>query len=191
MGFLNRFFLMLSMLVMMAAALAVLSVCLHILPEHYWLNEVHYAISRPETIAIAVVVLLVSLNLFFASFSRQVPKERSSGEFVIVSGASGDVRVSIAAVRDLLKKLVRDIRGVRDAHVHVMAARDAKAAHPLRVEISLAIGQETNVSVVSEMATARVQEQLKELLGFQDVPVAVDIADISNVAPPDRKRRVV
>lgn len=191
MGFLNRFFLMLSMLVMMATALAVLSVCLHVLPEHYWLNEVHYAVSRPETIAVAIVVLLISLNLFFTAFSRQAPRERSGGEFVVVSGASGDVRVSLSAVRTLLEKLVRDVRGVRDARVQVRAATDAKARHPLRVEMSLAVGQEANVSGISETATARVREQLADSLGFQDVPVAVDIADISNAAPPDRKRRVV
>jgi len=190
MGFLNRFFLVLSTLVMMAAALSLLAVCLRILPEHYWLNEVHYAISRPETIAVAVVILLVGLNLFFAAFSRQAPKERSSGEFVVVASATGDVRVSLVAVRELLEKLVKDVRGVRDTRVQVMAARDAKAGHPLRVELSLAIGQEDNVSSVSEAAVARVHQQLADSLGFQDVPVNVDIIAISNVAQ-NRKRRVV
>ena len=131
-----------------------------------------------------------NLNLFFAAFSRQAPKEHTSGEFVVVAGVSGDVRVSLAAVRELLEKLVRDVRGVRDAHVQVMAAKDVKAAHPLRVGLSLAIGQEANVSGVSEAAAARVRQQLADSLGFQDVPVAVDIAAISNVAT-EKKRRVV
>ena len=191
MGILNRFFLMLASLALLAIALAVLTVSLRLLPQSYWLNELNFLLGRPETIAVSVIALLIALQLFFASFSRDKrPSESTRGEFVMVSGANGEVRVSLSAIRELVDRLVREVRGIRDVQVKVSTVKDKKAVQPLKVALSLVIGQDANVKDVSAAAVANVQQQLVKVMGFAEVPVSVDVAAISNAAP-DRKRRVV
>lgn len=191
MGILNRFFLLLASLVLLAASLAVLAVVLHLLPESFWYNQLMFAVARPETVAAAIVTLLISLHLFFVSFSRHSPKPATSkGEFLIVDGASGEVRVALPAISDLVEKLVAEVHGVRDVRVRTTASRDPKEERPLQIALSLAVGREINVGTVSSMVVGRVKQQLEQTMGLTDVPVMVDVTAITNAAP-ERKRRVV
>jgi uncharacterized alkaline shock family protein YloU len=99
------------------------------------------------------------------------------------------VGVALDAVRGLVEKLVRDVRGVRDAKVKVRSWPKGEG-EPLSVSLALIIGQETNVAEVSAAASRLVSGQLEKILGFSQVPVEVLITDITNAAP-DRKHRVV
>lgn len=189
MGIINRFFLFVFALFLVMLSLGVLAVCFHIVPEHYWLNELRFALSRPETIAASVVVFLLSLHLLLLSFSRQSPRKTTHGELVMVESSIGEVGVDLEAVRGLVEKLVRDVRGVRDAKVKVQSARKGEG-DPLSVSLALIIGQETNVAEVSAAASGLVSRQLAKILGYSQVPVEVMITDITNAAP-DRKHRVV
>lgn len=191
MGILNRFFLLLASLALLAVSLAVLAVALHLFPENYWHNQLMFAVARPETVAIAIVALLISLHLFFVSFSRHRPKQATSkGEFLIVDGAFGEVRVALPAISGLVEKLVTEVHGVRDVKVRTTASRDPKEERPLRIALSLAVGRESNVETVSSTAIGRIRQQLEKTMGLADVPVTVDVTAITNAAP-DKKRRVV
>lgn len=189
MGIINRFFLFVFALFLVMLSLAVLAMCLQIVPEHYWLNELRFALGRPETIAVSAAAFFLSLHLMLLSFSRQAPKTVSHGELVMVESSMGEVGVALDAVRGLVDKLVRDVRGVRDAKVKVRSARKGEG-EPLSVSLALIIGQETNVAEVSAAASGLVSAQLEKILGYSQVPVEVLITDITNAAP-DRKHRVV
>ena len=115
MGIINRFFLFVFALFLVMLSLAVLAMCLQIVPEHYWLNELRFALGRTETIAVSAAAFFLSLHLMLLSFSRQAPKTVSHGELVMVESSMGEVGVALDAVRGLVDKLVRDVRGVRDA----------------------------------------------------------------------------
>jgi len=52
----------------MALSIAVAAVALRIIPEGVWLNELRYALSRQELLAVCAIAFLVSLKLFFAVF---------------------------------------------------------------------------------------------------------------------------
>ncbi len=189
MGIINRFFLFVFALFLVLLSLAVLAVCLQVVPEHYWLNELRFVLGRPETIVVSAVAFFLSLHLVLLSFSRQAPKSVSHGELVMVESSAGQVGVALDAVRSLVDKLVRDVRGIRDAKVKVKSAPKG-AGEPLSVSLALIIGQETNVAEVSEAVSNMVSSQLQNILGYSQVPVEVLITDITNAAP-DRKHRVV
>ena len=53
MGIINRFLLFVFALFLVMLSLAVLAMCLQIVPEHYWLNELRFALGRTETIAVS------------------------------------------------------------------------------------------------------------------------------------------
>lgn len=189
MGIINRFFLFVFALFLALLSLCVLAACLQVVPEHYWLNELRFVLGRPETIATSAVVFFLSLHLVLLSFSRQSPKAVSHGELVMVESSAGQVGVALEAVRSLVDKLVRDVRGVRDARVKVRSLPKGEG-EPLSVSMALIIGQETNVAEVSAAASAVVSSHLQKILGYSQVPVEVLITDITNAAP-DGKHRVV
>jgi uncharacterized alkaline shock family protein YloU len=97
--------------------------------------------------------------------------------------------VALEAVRGLVEKLVRDVRGVRDAKVKVKSLPKGEG-EPLSVSLALIIGQESNVAEVSVAVSAVVSSHLHKVLGYSQVPVEVVVTDITNAAP-DRKHRVV
>ena len=189
MGILNRFFLFVLTLFFVLLSLGVLAVCLQVVPEHYWLNELRFALGRTETVAVFAAVLFLSLHLLLVSCSRQAPKKVSHGELVMVESSMGEVGVALEAVRGLVEKLVREVRGVRDAKVKVCSAKKGEG-EPLSVSLALIIGQETNVAEVSAAASQLISSRLEKILGYSQVPVEVLITDITNAAP-DRKHRVV
>lgn len=189
MGIINRFFLFVTALFLALLSLGVLAVCLQVMPEHYWLNELRFVLGRQETLAVFAAAFFLSLHLVLLSFSRQPSKSVSHGELVMVESSAGQVGVALEAVRGLVEKLIRDVRGVRDAKVKVKALPQGEGA-PLAVSLALIIGQETNVAEVSAAVASLVSGRLQKILGFSQVPVEVQIADITNAAP-DRKHRVV
>ena len=83
MGIINRLLLLPYVLVTMALSVAVVAVALRIVPESVWLNELRYALSRQELLAVCGVFFLVSLKLFFAVFSRTSTSARTHGEFMM------------------------------------------------------------------------------------------------------------
>ena len=189
MGIINRFFLFVFALFLVLLSLGVLAVCLQIVPEHYWLNELRFALGRQETIVASAAAFFLSMHLVLLSLSRQAPKAVSQGELVMVESSAGQVGVALDAVRGLVDKLVRDVRGVRDAKVKVRSMPKGEG-EPLSISLALIIGQETNVAEVSAAASRLVSGQLEKILGYSQVPVEVLITDITNAAP-DRKHRVV
>ena len=189
MGIINRFFLFVFALFLALFSLCVLAVCLQVVPEHYWLNELRFVLARPETIAVSAVVFFISLHLVLLSFSRQAPRTVSQGELVMVDSSAGQVGVALEAVRGLVEKLVRDVRGVRDAKVKVKSLPKGEG-EPLSVSLALIIGQESNVAEVSAAVSVVVSSHLHKVLGYSQVPVEVVVTDITNAAP-DRKHRVV
>lgn len=189
MGIITRFFLFLLSLCVALLSLCVLAVVLGLVPDTVWLNELRFAAAQQETVIASVLVLLVALYLLLASFGSSKPKEKRHGELILVESAHGRTGVELDAVRELVDRLVRDVRGVRDVRTRVSVPRE-KDSSPLALDLTLVIGQEASAGAVAEAVRERVQAQLDSALDVKSVPVAVTIKGITNAAP-NRKQRVV
>lgn len=75
--------------------------CLQVVPAAYVWNEFLYLSGRWETGAVALVMFLVSIQLFGLTFSSG-KKTRYDKEAVVIHGAMGDVRIAIEAIKNLL-----------------------------------------------------------------------------------------
>ena len=60
MGIINRFLLFVLMIGLALLAVLMLLLCMGAVPEPVWLNELHYILSRRETVAASVVVLVLA-----------------------------------------------------------------------------------------------------------------------------------
>ena len=192
MGIINRLLLLPYVLLTMALAVVVAAVALRIVPESVWLNELRYALSRQELPVVCGVLFLVSLKLFFAVFSRSSHSARTHGEFMVVDTPAGAVQVALSAVRGIVERVALAMQGVRTASAVISvhdAPKDASAA-PMQVELKITIAEHTNLNAVSEALTAKVRQELHDVLGISDAPVALRVTEISNAAG-QTKRTVV
>ncbi len=193
MGIINRLLLFLYTISFALLSLGLIVVCLQIVPAQYIWNDFLYLSGRWETGAVAFVVFLWSIHLLSMSFVS-VKKVSYDKEAILVHGSMGDVRVSIAAIRNMVDKVTRRVSGVRDVKVQVTAERsktkeDLPEEASVRIKIRIVIGQESNVSKISDAIQDTVQSHLQEFIGLKNFSVNISVADISNAAI--EKQRVV
>ena len=188
MGIINRLLLLPYVLVTMALSVAVVAVALRIVPESIWLNELRYALSRQERLAVCGVFFLVSLKLFFAVFSRTSTSARTHGEFMVVDTKAGAVQVALSAVRGIVERVALSMQGVRTATA-VISVHDAPkdaVGTPMQVELKITLSDQTSLNAISEELTAKVRQELHDVLGIADVPVALRVTEIANAGASKR-----
>lgn len=188
MGIINRLLLLPYVLVTMALSVAVVAVALRIVPESIWLNEMRYALSRQELLAVCGVFFLVSLKLFFAVFSRTSTSARTHGEFMVVDTRAGAVQVALSAVRGIVERVALSMQGVRTATA-VISVHDAPkdaVGTPMQVELKITLSDQTSLNAISEELTAKVRQELHDVLGIADVPVALRVTEIANAGASKR-----
>mgnify|MGYP000926222465 FL=1 len=187
MGILNLLLLPYTLLIM-ALSVVVAVVVLRIIPESIWLNEVRYALSRQELLAVCGVCLLISLKLFFAVFSRTSHSARTHGEFMVVDTKAGAVQVALPAVRGIVERVALSLQGVRTATA-VISVHDApkdSVGTPMQVELKITLADQTSLNAVSEELAEKVRQELHDVLGVADVPVALRVTEIANVGASKR-----
>ena len=189
MGIINRFLLGIYGAAVGVLSLSVAAVCLKILPEHVWLNELRYALLQQEALTAAGVFALLSVyfvaySLFSRHSSAPAPKE-----VVVVKGEEGEVGIAVEAVRNLAEREAQAVTSVRDVKVQVRTSAKS-GENPLRLEVRLVLLAGANVPRVSDAVIASIKKGIRQTMDFPDVPVSVTVSDISN-APVENGKRVV
>lgn len=191
MGIINRFLLFVSMIGLALLSVLVLVLCMGVLPESVWLNEIHYILSRRETVAVSVVLLLVALHLLGVSLRGRAEHTHERGDFILLQGAEGGVRVALPAIRAMAERTLLSLHGIRMAKVRVQRVRASKnAPETLRLVLDLTVSRGTPVASLTEAAAAAIRTELRETMGLEDVAVESHITAFSDAVPAG-KRRVV
>ena len=191
MGIINRFLLFVSMIGLALLSALVLVLCMGVLPESVWLNEIHYILSRRETVAVSVVLLLVALHLLGVSLRGRAERTHERGDFILLQGAEGGVRVALPAIRAMAERTLLSLHGIRMAKVRVQRVRASKnAPETLRLVLDLTVSRGTPVASLTEAAAAAIRTELRETMGLEDVAVESHITAFSDAVPAG-KRRVV
>ena len=189
MGIINRLLLLPYALFTMALTVAVVAAALRIVPESVWLNELRYVLSRQELLAVCGILFLVSLKFFFAVFSRTSHSARTHGEFMVVDTPAGAVQVALSAVRGIVERAAFSMQGVRTV-TSVISVHDApkdSPATPMQVELKITLADHTSLNAVSEELTAKVRQELHDVLGIPDVPVTLCVTEISNASGTSKR----
>lgn len=196
MGMMNRVLLFLAALLLLALSVLWLAVSLGAVPDTVWQNEMLYALSRKEGVLAAAVILLLSVHLLGVSVHRKDEDALARrGEFLVVRSKTGSCQVSLAAVRDLVDRTVREVRAVRDVKVkpQVCRRKDKKTGEKLeQLELSLflTVGREARIPALEQELEQKAAEALQRSLDLTDVPLAIRVTDITD-AQPVRTQRVV
>ncbi|MCR4397432.1 MAG: alkaline shock response membrane anchor protein AmaP [Firmicutes bacterium] len=122
--------------------------------------------GRWATGLVSLVLFSASLRLLYAGFRR-----RRGSQSVVHETPMGDVRISLDAVEDLVKRVGRQVSGVRD-----VKARVASGSAGLRVLVRLTASPDISIPQMSDELQTTVKNYVKNVVGVgvSEVQVHVD-----------------
>lgn len=121
------------------------------------------------------VFFVASVRLLYFAFRR------GGGRAVVHENELGEVRISLDAVENLIARVARHQRGVRDVRV-LTALSDGQVRAYLRVWVAADVA----VPELGQSLQREVARQVREVMGAQVAEVRVHVV---NVAPETRRPR--
>ncbi len=192
MGIVNRFFLFLYALTGILLVIGASATIFPILPEHY-VQDIYTVLMEQWEAMVAVLAVMFLLGIHFLVYSLMGNAQSAhvEKEVILIHGTSGDVKVAVEAVRSMIEKVARMVPGVREAKVRVQAARNnVEKETAVTIGIRLVIGQEENVTVISDAIRKVVGQHLEQTVGVTNFTLNIAVDGISNAAMT-KKQRVV
>ena len=189
MGIIRRLILLFYVL----AVLAVLAICagvfLQIIPTNIWQRELNFILAREETLAVLAGMAIASLILLTAVFSSSKSSGLSlaSGDVHLEQGKPGEVKVTVPAIVSVVERAAITVNGVREAQASVYRQ---EGEMPIKVRLTITLGQGYSAPRVSEATVAAIDEALKIALELDSVPVEVKVDEVTH-AVIEREKRVV
>lgn len=189
MGIIRRLILLFYTLAVLAALVLAAGVCLRVIPTSVWQNELTALVAQPNAWAVIVIMILASLILLTGVFARGGGGDASiiSGDVHLEKGKAGDVKVTVPAIVGVVERAAITVGGVREAEAEVY---QQSGEMPIKVRLTIALGQGYSAPRVSEAVTQSIDEALRTALELPDVPVEVKVNEVIH-AIQERDRRVV
>lgn len=145
---------------------------------HVWLAEALESTRGQVLVGMSgAAFFAVSLRLIVFAFAR-----RGGGQPVIHETAMGEVRISLDAVENLIKKVSRSVKGVREVKAVVSHSKDGLRAH-LRGTVS----PEVSIPEASEEIQNTVRQYVKRVVGVEISDISIEI---DNIASDAHRRRL-
>lgn len=189
MGIIRRLILLFYVLAVLAIAVICAGVFLQLIPANVWQKELNYILARQETLAIIAVMIFASLILLTAVFARSSKGGLSiaSGDVHLEAGKPGEVKVTVPAIVSVVERAAITVNGVREAEASVY---QQSGDMPIKVRLTIALGQGFSAPRVSEAAVAAIDDALLTTLELPAVPVEVKVNEVTH-AIVERERRVI
>lgn len=189
MGIIRRLILLFYVPIVLAALIICAGVCLHFIPENVWQHYLKFIIAREETLAVLAGMAVASLILLPAVFSGKKSRELAlaSGDVHLEVGKPGEVKVTVPAIVSVVERAAITIPGVREVNA---AVYQQSGNMPIRVRLTITLGQGFSAPKVSEATVSAVDEALWTALELPNVPVEVKVDEVTH-AIVERDKRVV
>lgn len=188
MGILNRSLLFVYTLFFGIMCAGIVALCLHIVPERVVLNEYDYLVNQWQTGAAAGVLLLLSIHLLLCSFSGSKSREINAKELLVVQGETGQVNVSLAAIRDMAERLAASVHGVRTAKTRAVVEHRRSEGDFLKLDIRLEIGAERSIAAISDDVRSQVGRYVAQAAGIDNLELAVSVQSIASGVSVKKRR---
>lgn len=166
MGIFDRILLLLCILSFALLMLSTVLAAFMILPLEWLDGALVLLYGHWEAAAVAAVFFLASLRLLVAGVSRSEPKET-----MLCQTPTGQVRVALSAVRSLIERTAKQVRGVRQTKIRLETGRLG-----MNVYLRIAVLPDLSVPAISDELQGRVRAALQETLQAEinDVQVLVE-----------------
>jgi uncharacterized alkaline shock family protein YloU len=138
---------------------------------HLWIEEA-LSSGRGQLVVglIGTVFFAVSLRLIFLAFRRQ-----GGGQPVVHETSLGEVRISLGAVENLVRKVARSTKGVREVKAVVRHDKDG-----MHVLLRGTLSPEVSIPEVSEEIQSTVRQYIKRVVGVELAEIRLEVENIAN-----------
>jgi uncharacterized alkaline shock family protein YloU len=172
----------LSIFTFSLAIISGLMVVLSVVPKGFavaeWITRTLESGSGRLTLGlVGMIFFAVSVRLILLALTGQ-----GDGRPVVHETAHGEVRISLDAVENLVKKVARGIKGVREIKAEITHTPDG-----LRARLRGTISPEVSIPEVSEEIQAAVRQYVKRVVGVEMADVAIHV---ENIAAEGTRRRL-
>lgn len=171
MGIIDRIILSIYTLLLAVASLGVTLLSVRLISLEFIWTTLSYIHGQWEVGFVGVLFFLVSVRLLLAGMRTR----NGERETIVHHLDMGDVHISLDAVKNLVEKTARHIRGVRN--VKVVVGHNEQG---IRIRIKAVVSPESNVPSVSVEMQKRVQEYVKNTVGVELIDIQIFIENISN-----------
>lgn len=116
--------------------------------------------------------------VFFASSVRLITlafRRQGGGQPVVHETSMGEVRISLEAVENLVRKVARSIKGVREVKAVVRHGKDG-----MSVSIRGTLSPEVSIPEVSEEIQTAVRQYVKRVVGVELAEIQLEVENIAN-----------
>jgi len=113
--------------------------------------------------------LIISLRLVYTAFKRKY-----SGQTVLHETALGEIRVSLDAVENLVRRIARQVQGVRDVTSHVSLSPAG-----LRVWAKLVVSPDVSIPSVSNDVQSSIKSYVRNVVGVEVSEVSLYVENIT------------
>jgi uncharacterized alkaline shock family protein YloU len=121
--------------------------------------------------------LVISLRFIYLAFKRKY-----GGQTVMHETNLGEIRISLDAVENLVKKVARQCQGVRDVTGHVQIKNGT-----LSVSLRVIVSPDISIPGVSNEVQTSVKSYVRNVVGVEVTQVSVFV---ENITAEVRRRRV-
>jgi uncharacterized alkaline shock family protein YloU len=170
MGIIDRVILTIYTFLLALLSLGVVLLALNLISLNFVWTSISFIQGQWEAALIGLVFFLVSIRLLLAGV-----RSRRGKNTIAHHTEMGDVHITLDAVKNLVEKTSRHIRGVRG--IKVLVRQEGQG---LKVVIRAVISPESNVPNVGSEIQQRVLEHIKNTVGVESVEIQVFVENISN-----------
>jgi len=182
----RRLILLVYVVTVLAVLIICAGVCVGLMPYEVVENEMRYAIGRDETLPVIGCMTLASLILL-TQVKKTTGITAAKGDVHLEAGKPGEVKVTIRAIVSVIERAALTISGVREAKATVYRQ---SGEVPIRIAMTITLSQGYSAPQVSEEVVRSVDDALKVALELSNVPVEVQVEEITH-AIIEREKRVV
>lgn len=140
-------------------------------------NGVSTVSGRWATGVISAVLFSASLRLLYLGF-----RKRAGLQTVIHETSMGEIRISLDAVEDLVKRVGRQVQGIRD-----IKARVSSVSGGLVVIVQASVSPDVSIPQASEELQTTIKNYVRNVVGAVVAEVKVYV---SNITTESRRSKV-
>ncbi|MFA5116073.1 MAG: alkaline shock response membrane anchor protein AmaP [Candidatus Omnitrophota bacterium] len=141
----------------------------------------------PLTLNSKIIVGLTGLLLIIISYSfaQLILGKMQQEKTIAFANPQGQVTISLSAVEDLIKRLVRGMPEIKEIRPDVIAGKKGIA-----VDLRLILASEVNIPDLTSRLQDTIKNKIQETLGIEEeIFVKIHVAKIISTEEKDRKRK--
>ena len=170
MGIFDRIILTIYTFLLTFLSLGVIMISLRLIPLDFVWTGISFIYDHREVSLVGAVFFLVSIRLLLAGV-----RSRRSKNNIVHHNDMGDIYISLDAVENLVEKVARQVRGVRNIRVFASHADSG-----LKISVKAVISPESHVPSVTAEVQERVNAYVKNTVGIELAEMKIFVKNISN-----------